>query len=379
MIFWVVKERVFQSTRFKEKKVNRWLYMLLMSGFVLFGFACSSVFSSSSVEIAGDETETIIMCDPQALSNLLVDVSERSISSVVTVKVTCTIEETLPFCLPMSAGSERGGIGSGVIIQEGGYIVTNCHILRNAEEFIITLATGEDVPAVLVGSDPESDIALLRIDTDIPIQSIQPIELGNSDDLRVGEMVLSIGSPFGLSQTVSLGIISHLERSCTGYSYSEKLIQTDAEINPGNSGGALVNLDGKLVGVSTALASQNGEYQGIGFAIPVNTVVHVVNELIQSGFVSRNWLGACLQEASFEFSGETALIESGAVVLVGILPGSPAELAGLKKNDIVIAINGQRFESVTEFRNRIASLDPEVEVSLTIVRNGIEQLVSVQL
>ncbi len=339
------------------------------------GNSCSSFLSSSSDEIASCETTSCTMCAPRALSNLLINVSESSISSVVTIKAISIIDEPTASCLSMSAELAQEVVGSGVVIQDG-YIVTNSHVLRNTEDLIVTFSSGEDVRAVIVGSDPESDIALLKVETDIPTQ---PIELGNSDDLRVGEMVLSIGSPFALSQTVSLGIISYRDRICPDYSYIEKLIQTDAEINPGNSGGALVNLDGELVGMCTALVSQSGNYQGIGFAIPVNTLARIANDLIHSGIVERNWLGACLQEAHLEFSGETDFIERSAVIIAAILHGSPADLAGLRKNDFITAINGQCFQSLTDFRSRFAALDPESEVSLTIVRNGIEQLVSLEL
>ncbi len=209
--------------------MNRWPYLSLVAICALPCIAFSNPISSSSPAEIEDDTNSIIVCDPRALSNLLIDVSEMTVSSVVTVKATATIEETQPIEFPWDTETAWSGFGSGVIIREDGYIVTNSHILGDAEELIVTLPSGEDVPAILVGSDPGSDIALIKIETDVPVQ---PIEFGNSDDLRVGEMILSIGSPFALSQTVSLGIVSYLDRSCPGLANCENFIQTDSAINP---------------------------------------------------------------------------------------------------------------------------------------------------
>jgi len=356
--------------------LNRWLYISLAATSVLSCIACSSSTAPSpSFRTSCDDANSIVVCDPRALSSLLIDVSGMSVASVVTVRTNAAIEEeTQSTEFPWSAETTHSNYGSGVIIREDGYIVTNSHVIGNAEEVTVTLPSGEDIPAILVGSDPGSDIALLKIEIDFPIKAI---EMGNSDDLMVGEMILSIGSPFALSQTVSLGIVSFLDRRCPGLANYENFIQTDAAINPGNSGGALVNLDGKLVGVCTAFASRNGMYQGIGFAVPVNAVRSIVNDLILSGEVRRNWLGACLQEVQIDYLENSDTF--GAVVLTAILSASPAESAGLERGDIVIAIDGSRFASAADFRNRIAGYEPDAEILLTVMRDGVEQLIPVHL
>ncbi|MCD6588955.1 MAG: trypsin-like peptidase domain-containing protein, partial [Candidatus Fermentibacteraceae bacterium] len=245
--------------------------------------------NSTPAEVDSLQTVTAVF-DPHAMSDLFADISAQVGPSVVTITSTTTVTApAMPFDpwgfgfgLPGMGGGQpreytRQGLGSGVIISEDGLIVTNNHVAGDSDELQVVLADGEEVTAKLVGTDPRSDIALIKIEVD---HSLPAITMGNSDDLRVGEWVLAIGSPFALSQTVTQGIVSFLGRDGLGLADYENYIQTDAAINPGNSGGALVNLDGELVGVNTAIASRNGGYQGIGFAIPAGTVQSVVDDLL---------------------------------------------------------------------------------------------------
>ncbi len=317
--------------------------------------------------------------DPHAMSDLFADISAQVGPSVVTITSTTTVTApAMPFDpwgfgfgFPGQSGQSREytrqGLGSGVIISEDGLIVTNNHVAGDSDELQVVLPDGEEVAAKLVGTDPRSDIALIKIEVD---HSLPAISIGNSDDLRVGEWVLAIGSPFALSQTVTQGIVSFLGRDGLGLADFEDYIQTDAAINPGNSGGALVNLDGELVGVNTAIASRNGGYQGIGFAIPASTVQNVVDDLLEFGEVQRGWLGISMQDVSSELASQFDIEDTRGVLISDILPDSPAEDSDLQRGDIVTEVNGEEFDSPNNFRNIIAAIDPGTETRLTVIRDG---------
>jgi serine protease Do len=331
----------------------------------------------------------VIERDPAAISDMFVKIAGDVGPSVVTVTSTTTVTATVPsfpsipfgfqdpwgrnwedmFPAPREQEFIQEGLGSGVIVSPDGYIVTNHHVAGNADDLEVVLSTGERYPAELVGTDPKADIAVIRIDAG----GLPAISMGDSEDLQVGQWVLAIGSPFALSQTVTQGIVSYMGRSGVGLADYENYIQTDAAINPGNSGGALVNLRGELVGINTAIASRSGGYQGVGFAIPVNTVSSIMDDLLQHGYVLRGWLGVTIQDVSPELAVQFGLEETaGGVLIADILEDTPAEEYGLQRGDIVLAVDGRDAETVQAFRETIASIDPGSRVTLLILRDGRE-------
>jgi serine protease Do len=266
-------------------------------------------------------------------------------------------------------------LGSGVIISSDGYIITNNHVIDNSTKLQVTLPDGKRVSGSIIGSDPKTDLALIKVDS----KKLQPISFGNYQDIQVGECVLAIGSPFGeaFQRTVTAGIISAKGRSNVGITDYEDFLQTDAAINPGNSGGALVDLDGNLVGINTAIVSSTGSNAGVGFAIPVNIVQNVVQQLKQNGRVIRGFLGVTIQNLSPEMSRSLHLENVEGAVISDVGKGTPAEKAGLKAYDVITSINGSTVQNDTEVRNLIAGLKPGSRVVLGILRDGKQKSVSV--
>lgn len=263
-------------------------------------------------------------------------------------------------------GFEQYGLGSGVIVSEDGYILTNYHVAAEADEVNVTLSDGRQFRAKIVGGDKATDIAVLKIDAN----GLKPAKLGKSSTLEVGEWVLAMGSPFGLDQTVTAGIISATGRANVGITDYEDFIQTDAAINPGNSGGPLVNLKGEVVGINTAIASRSGGYMGVGFAIPSEMAGHVMRSIIDKGFVTRGWLGAMIQDLTPELAKSFNFNSTSGVLIGDVVPDSPAEKAGLKAGDIVVKYNGETVETANELRNAVAATAPETEANLDIIRDG---------
>jgi len=258
--------------------------------------------------------------------------------------------------------------GSGVVIDaSNGYVITNNHVIDKASEIKVTLQNGQEFDAKLMGTDPETDIALLKISTN----DLTALSLANSDQLRVGDYVVAIGNPFGLGQTVTSGIVSALGRSGLGIEGYEDFIQTDASINPGNSGGALVNLRGELVGINTAIIAPGGGNVGIGFAIPSNMVHKITQQLAQFGEVQRGILGIQVQDLTPELSAAFGLESNrkGAVI-VEVERNSPAEAAGLQRGDVITAMNNQAVNKSSDVRNRIGLLRTGEKVTLSVVRKG---------
>lgn len=262
---------------------------------------------------------------------------------------------------------ETESMGSGVIVDaKAGYVLTNYHVIEEAEEILVTLHDGRRLTATLVGVDSEVDLAVVRIKP----ERLTAVPLGDSGQLRVGDFVVAIGNPFGLGQTVTSGIVSALGRSGLGIEGYEDFIQTDASINPGNSGGPLVNLRGELVGVNTAIFAGSGGNIGIGFAIPSNMARAIMTQLIEYGEVRRGQLGVRLQNLSPELARAFGLQVSGGAVVAQVQPGSPADEAGLRSGDVVIAMNGRPIRSASALRNAIGVQRVGTEVKLDIVRNG---------
>ena len=260
------------------------------------------------------------------------------------------------------------GLGSGVIINaQKGYIITNYHVIEDATEIKVTLKSGQELPAQTIGQDKESDIALLQINTS---KKLTQFEFANSDNLRVGDFVIAIGNPFGLGQTVTLGIISALGRSGLNLENLENFIQTDAAINTGNSGGALVNLEGKLIGINTAILGPNGGNIGIGFAIPSNMVNNLTQQLLLYGEIRRGILGIRGEELTPELAKTFSLDSSHGAFIKQVNPDSAAEEAGLKAGDVIISMNGSTIHSFAELRAKIGSLSIGTEIELGVIQNG---------
>ncbi len=267
-------------------------------------------------------------------------------------------------------------LGSGVIVDANkGLVLTNNHVIANADQITVTLRDGRSFEAELVGTDPETDVALLRI----PAEELTAVPLADSDKVRVGDFVVAIGNPFGLGQTVTSGIVSALGRSGTGIESYENFIQTDASINPGNSGGALVNLRGELIGINTAIFSKSGGNIGIGFAIPVNMAKAVMAQLLEYGEVNRGKVGVLTQDLTPELARAFGLKRHQGVVIVEVEPGSPAEEAGLQPGDIVVAVNGRKVRNGADVRNFVGLQRVGTEVRFEILRDGRRLLKKVKL
>lgn len=273
---------------------------------------------------------------------------------------------------PQQRERKRQSLGSGVIIDaDEGLVVTNAHVIEKADEINVKLDDGRVLQAELVGADPESDVAVVRIDAD----NLTEIPLGDSDELRVGDFVVAIGNPFGLNQTVTSGIVSALGRSGLGIEGYEDFIQTDASINPGNSGGALINLHGELVGINTAILAPSGGNVGIGFSIPINMVQQLTEQLVEHGRVQRGRLGVYIQDLTPELARAFDIERNNGAVVAQVVPGSPAEEAGLKEGDVVTAINGNAVDSAAKLRNEVGLLRPGKSIKLTVIREGEERTV----
>jgi serine protease Do/serine protease DegQ len=258
-------------------------------------------------------------------------------------------------------------LGSGVIVDaKRGLVITNHHVIANADQITVNLQDGRDVQAELVGADPDTDVAVVRIKA----SGLTALPFADSEKLRVGDFVVAIGNPFGLGQTVTSGIVSALARTGLGITGYDDLIQTDASINPGNSGGALVNLRGELVGINTAIFSQSGGNIGIGFAIPVNMARQVMEQLLEYGTVERGFLGAQLQDLNPELAEAFGLSVSTGAVLVDIVDDSPAERAGLQAGDVVTHVNGRRVANAADLRTQIGLKRVGEKVKLDFLRNG---------
>src|SRR5713101_264060 len=257
-------------------------------------------------------------------------------------------------------------LGSGVIVGPEGYILTNHHVIEAADEIELALADGRKAPARIVGTDPETDLAVLKVD----IADLPAITFGNSQTLSVGDMVLAIGNPFGVGQTVTMGIVSALGRSHLGISTFENFIQTDAAINPGNSGGALVDSAGNLVGINSAIYSRSGGSLGIGFAIPASSAKNVMEQIIQTGGVTRGWIGVEAREITPEMGESFRLGATTGVLIEGVLRGGPAERAGLKPGDVLVAIEGKPVKDPNSMLNLVAALVPGKPASIRLRRDN---------
>jgi serine protease DegQ len=268
---------------------------------------------------------------------------------------------------------QMASLGSGVIVSGDGYILTNFHVIDGADEIEVSLADGRKAAATIVGTDPETDLAVIRIKADkLPV-----IVLGDPSAARVGDVVLAIGNPFGVGQTVTLGIISALGRNNLHINHFENFIQTDAAINFGNSGGALVDTHGNLLGINSAIYSQTGGSVGIGFAIPVSTAKSVLDSIVKHGQVVRGWIGIESQDITPELADSFGLGRDHGAIIAGVVRGSPADRAGMRPGDILLAVEGKQVGSTSDMMNLIADLPPGGKAQMTVMRKNRKSTIDV--
>ncbi len=267
----------------------------------------------------------------------------------------------------------QAGLGSGVVVSPTGYILTNNHVIEGADDIDVMLNDGRVIKASVIGTDPETDLAVLKVSLD----NLLAITWGNSDTLEVGDPVLAVGNPFGVGKTVTSGIVSALGRSQLGINTFENFIQTDAAINPGNSGGALVDVNGHLVGVNTAIYSRSGGSMGIGFAIPTSTARSVMESIVQDGQVTRGWIGVEPRELSAELAESFGISQGTGVIITGVLQNGPAAKAGLRPGDLIVAVNERAVNTVPELLTQVASLKPGEQATLGIVRRQLASTLTV--
>jgi serine protease Do len=307
---------------------------------------------------------------------------KRVSPAVVNIYTTTTarVQRRLPFPFPgLPQGGERiqNSLGSGVLVKPDGLIVTNFHVVKGADEIRVVLADRREFEARLVTQDERYDLALLRLeDSD---EKFPFLELRDSDSIEVGDIVLAIGNPFGLNQTVTSGIVSAVARSAGGVNDSSFFLQTDAAINPGNSGGALVSLDGRLIGINTAIYSQTGGSVGIGFATPSNIVERMIATGAQGGRIIRPWLGISMQRVTPDLAAGLGLSRPAGLIVKDVFPGGPAAKAGLKRNDVIVGIREQAIDDEAALRFRLATLSVGTVVPVRIVRGGKEITLDLKL
>ncbi len=265
---------------------------------------------------------------------------------------------------PRSKASGVSGLGSGVILSANGYILTNYHVIEAADAVRVSLADGRNFSARLVGSDPDTDLAVLRINAN----SLPAIDFAPENSLRVGDIVLAIGNPFNIGQTVTFGIVSALQRKHLGLTTYENFIQTDAAIHPGNSGGALVDTAGRLVGINSAIFSRSGGNQGIGFAVPISIARQVMEAIITQGEVTRGWIGVEIGDLTPEAADTLGLKEASGALITGVLRDGPAERAGILPGDLVLGVNQQSIENAEHLMTQISILKPGRPATIQVAR-----------
>lgn len=259
---------------------------------------------------------------------------------------------------------QQSSLGSGVIVSQQGFILTNHHVIEAADEIQVALADGRDVPAKLVGADPETDLAVLRVD----LKNLPAMTFGSSDNIKIGDVVLAIGNPFGVGQTVTMGIVSAVGRSHLGINTFENFIQTDAAINPGNSGGALIDVSGHLIGINSAIYSRSGGNQGIGFTIPVSLAKNIMEQIIQKGVVTRGWIGVEVQDVTPELAESFNLGAQHGALIAGVLRNAPADKADIHPGDVVVDIAGKPVTDSSQLLNLISALPPGKPAKIKVIR-----------
>jgi len=368
------------------------LNFLLILGALLIGFAVGNRLDlfekkQSSPPYTYNVTLPADLSDNGGAFSQIVKLVSPSVVNIFTTK-TVTREESIPFSHyfdypfdEMFGGIEtpdrwkEQSLGSGVVVSPDGYIITNSHVVEKAEEIRVKLFDKRDFRATLIGSDPKTDIAVIKISA----EGLPAIKWGDSDKLEVGEFVLAFGNPYSFGHTVTMGIVSAVGRANVGIADYEDFIQTDAAINPGNSGGPLVNIRGELIGINTAIFSRTGGYQGIGFAVPSNMAKAVMTQLIEKGKVIRGWIGVAIQNFTPELARKFGLDRPRGALITDIYKGGPADRAHLRRGDVIIAVNGKDVENVEHLRNTIAQTSVGTKIRLTIMRDGKKRHISVTI
>jgi len=357
----------------KSLRLNT-LFIVIASSFLLLLPYIAKAESSADVELLDRSAK--------AFSRVVKDVKP----AVVHIKVESTVEMSQEyeqffnnpfferffgpqhrFQDPQQRKRQQQGAGSGFIIDKDGYILTNNHVVEKADKITVTLSDNSEVEAKLIGADPKSDVALIKIDVD---HALPTVNLGDSESLEVGEWVIAIGNPFGLSQTVTVGVVSAKGRSRVGINEYEDFIQTDAAINPGNSGGPLLNIHGQVVGINSALYSRTGGYMGIGFAIPINMAKSIKEQLQNNGKVTRGYLGVGIQDVDEGLAESFGLDKSGGVLITDVQEDTPASKAGIKNQDIIVKLGDIELKDTQDLRNRIAQTTPGTDIVLHLMRDG---------
>jgi serine protease DegQ len=300
------------------------------------------------------------------------DAARRAMPAVVNVYTSKQVNDRSGFDDPIlrrffgdGQPRQQTSLGSGVVVSQDGFILTNHHVIEGAQEINVAFTDGHSLAAKLVGADPESDLAVLRVDVD----HLTSITFGNSEQLQIGDIVLAIGNPFGVGQTVTMGIVSALGRSKLGINTFESFIQTDAAINPGNSGGALVDVAGNLVGINSAIYSKSGGSQGIGFTIPVSIAKHVMEDIIKTGSVTRGWIGVEVQDVTADLAESFRLKDTGGALIAGVMRGGPAEKAGMRPGDVMLEIEGKHVTDASGMLNIVADLKPGTTAHVKVLRS----------
>lgn len=327
------------------------------------------------------------------LKTAISHVAEKNIPAVAHIEVTQRQEVSNPLLpfendpffhyffgspnMPKKFKRELKGLGTGIIMDEQGHILTNNHVAGGASKIDVLLSDGKQYPAELIGADPKTDLAVIKVSTEKPLPHVT---FGDSDQVKVGEWVVAIGHPRGLDQTVTQGIISAKHRhGITDPSSYQDFLQTDAAINPGNSGGPLLNLQGEVIGVNAAIASQSGGFEGIGFAIPSNMALDVAKQLIENGKVTRGWLGVSIQELTPDLAESFALDTPSGALIADVVKGGPADKAGLQRGDIVISFQDEEITNASDLRNRAANTSIGDKIKLTVLRKGEQQDFTVKI
>jgi serine protease Do len=269
------------------------------------------------------------------------------------------------------------GLGSGVIVSADGLVLTNNHVIDGADEIMVTIGNEHhEYKAKKIGTDPSTDIAILKIEPNV---KLHPITFADSDKIHVGDLAIAVGNPFGLTQSVTMGIVSAIGRGNTGIADYENFIQTDASINPGNSGGALVDTEGRLIGINTAIFSRSGGNQGIGFAVPANLARSVMESILKTGHVTRGFLGIGLQPLSEDLAKEFKIEDDSGALVASVSPKSPAEKAGIREGDVVVDVGGKKVEGPRELQLMVAGMLPGAKVDVKVIRDGKEKIFTVEL
>ena len=370
------------------KKIKHMLNVRTLS-FALTSSLLLVILSFSSVYATGTSDELNVL---QKTSKAFTHIAKKAIPAVVFIKVEKTVDagrqlESYKFNNPYDLFSDeffkrffgqryphmrkprqhkQMGSGSGFIISQGGYILTNNHVVGDADKITVILSDGKEYQAEKVGTDPRSDVALIKVKG---AGKMPVLPMGDSDQLEVGELVMAIGNPFGLSHTMTVGVVSAKGRTGVGITDYEDFIQTDAAINPGNSGGPLINMKGEVIGINTAIFSKSGGYMGIGFAIPVNMVKAINKQLIAKGTVTRGHLGVAVQKISKDLMQSFGLKGMNGVLIADVTAGSPADKAGIKRGDVVLEYDGKKVKDVGQFRNLVALSEPGAPIKMVVIRN----------